>query len=161
MNSTNTEKGQTSLKQCENCKKARSTSERYLIDNNFLPIWTDNDGNVEYDLPSELQDLSLAEKLLIQKIAVLILVVHMYQGQLGLNGHSVMFRKDLSVLCNELPRIKVDLIHLIREIDLSDGSSDIQHQIFTVQHTKVLAALFWLKKFHPDYRKITLDWYRQ
>ena len=50
----------------------------------------------------------------------------------------------------------MDLIHVIREINLSDGSSGIQHQIFTVRHKKVLAALFWLKKFHPDYRDIML-----
>ena len=163
MNSTNTKKGKTSLKRCEHCTKTRSTSESDLINKNFLPIWTDSNGSIRYDLPSELQDLSLAERLLIQKIAVLIPVVHMYQGQLGLNGHSVMFRKDLSVLCNELPRIKVDLIHVIREINLSDGSSGIQNQIFTVRRKKVLAALFWLKKFHTDYRNITiveenLDW---
>ena len=75
------------------CTKTRSTSESDLINKNFLPIWTDNNGNVRYDLPSELQDLSLTERLLIQKIAVLIPVVHMYQGQLGLNGHSVIVQE--------------------------------------------------------------------
>ena len=128
--------------------KTRSSSERDLMKKNFLPIWTDNDGNVRYDLPSELQDLSLAERLLIQKIAVLIPVVHMYQDQLGLNGHSVMFRKDLSVLCNELPRIKVDLIHVIREINLSDGSSGIQHQNFTVRLILVEEISSRLSKYY-------------
>jgi hypothetical protein len=46
---------------------------------------------IKYTLPSELQHLTLAEKLLIQHISPLVPVVHIKNGILGTRGHVVSF----------------------------------------------------------------------
>ena len=44
----------------------------------MLPVWYDEEGNPQYHVPEELKNLTFGEKLLIQKNAVLIPVVHIW-----------------------------------------------------------------------------------
>jgi hypothetical protein len=53
-------------------------------------------------LPSELQHLTLAEKLLIQLVSPLVLVIHVKNGILGTRGHVVSFFQVISGICTEL-----------------------------------------------------------
>lgn len=74
----------------------------------FLVICASFMGNyVRFDLlPFELQYLMLAERLLNWYS---LLTFHSYKGQLCMKGHPIFFRKHLlSLLCDELPRQKVD-----------------------------------------------------
>ena len=52
---------------CESCV---SNDPDYLASSNALPVWYDDENNVHYELPSELVDLTVAEKLLIQLVSV-------------------------------------------------------------------------------------------
>jgi hypothetical protein len=44
-----------------------------------------------FDLPKELAHLTMAEKLLIQRVSPLVPVIHIKNGILGVRGHIVSF----------------------------------------------------------------------
>ena len=119
------------------------------------PIWIDENGQVQFELPNELKGLHLSEKLLIQRYAVLMPVVHIYKGSMGIKGHTVMFRKDIKSLCKELPRKKVDIICVIKEYENS-RTGNLQQDIFKVRRQKVLKALYWLKRYHVGYSDVDI-----
>lgn len=118
---------------------------------------SDSNGTKHLDLPEELMDLSIAEKLLIQKRAVLLPVVHMQKNKLGRKGHAVMFEKNVDDhVCTSLPRTKVEMVYVVRQYTNST-SNEVCQGNFKVQRDKVLRALVWLKKHHIGYRDILID----
>ena len=48
-----------------------------------LPVWWDDDNNIQFQLPEELIDLREGEKLMIQKYSAYIPIHHLYKGQVG------------------------------------------------------------------------------
>ena len=68
----------------------------YSYENKFLPTWKTKNNIIKYTLPSELQHLTLAEKLLIQRVSPLVPVIHIKNGILGIRGHVVSFFQDIS-----------------------------------------------------------------
>jgi hypothetical protein len=118
---------------------------------------------VRYSIPSELSELTLAEKLLIQKVSPLIPVIHIKNGTLGFRGHVVSFFQDISGICNELPRLPNDvtMVKVVRQSLSNDGETI--RKAFMVNREKVLKALQWLKKYINLYKDIeivesNLDW---
>lgn len=134
------------------CSSCNSKS----IKDSWFPVWKDEDDNIHNDLPEELKDLSLGEKLLIQKKAVLLPVVHLKNKKIGLKGHTVMFDKAIEDVCLHLPRKKVDLVYVLHEYTNSK-TSEICHSNFKVRKNKVLDALHWLKRHHDGYSDIVID----
>lgn len=135
---------------CEICsKKVKSKDQMY-------PFWIDNDGTKRFDLPDELKDLTVGEKLLIQKRAVLLPIVHMQKNKVGLKGHAVVFEKNIDDVCSTLPRTKVEMVYVVREYTKST-SSQVTQANFNVRRSKVLGALYWLKRFHIGYKDINID----
>ena len=63
-------------------------------------MWIDSKNIVRHDIPTELQDLTLGEQLLIQKYSIYIPVVHIKHGILGRHGHCISFPKDISTYCH-------------------------------------------------------------
>ena len=61
--------------------------------NKALPTWTERN-SVYYNLPKELKNLTIAEKMLIQRVSPLIPVIHLKNGVLGSRGHIVSFFQD-------------------------------------------------------------------
>ena len=98
---------------CSACSKNAKFTRKYFLRQNMLPVWYDEEGNPQYHVPQELQNLTFGEKLLIQKNAVLIPVVHISNGRIGLKGHTVTFRKDVMRVSIALPRIECLLIWLV------------------------------------------------
>ena len=144
-------------KYCTTCQKQTYSQTHNNTNETILdPIWINSEGKHCYNIPEELQHLTLAEKLLIQKNAVLMPVVHMYKGRIGIRGHTVMFEKDMQDLCQELPRKKVDVVWILKEYE-NVTTGQIQCDYFKVRKKKVLEALIWLKKHHIGYQNIQIE----
>ena len=152
-------------KYCTICSKGKDGCKKKnkdLLKDNYLPIWRDADKKIHYDVPTELQHLTLGEKLLIQKYSAILPLVHIYKGRLGNRGNSVSFNKDLDKTCTELPRSKADIIIIVKTY-IDGRTSTLKSQQFKIRRKKVLNALYWLKDHHPGYKDITinegnLDW---
>ena len=146
---------------CSSCKTKKKDFDK-LVKDDYVPVWVDADGVIRCDIPEVLKNLTVGEKLLIQKYAVLMPVVHLYKGTLGIKGHTVMFPKDFTDICNELPRKKVDMVYIIKEYE-NCASGELCQQTFKIRRQKVLSALQWLKQNHSGYKDIkicpeNLDW---
>ena len=148
---------------CSRCNREKSEEHKFSHGNSALPTWIDSDGNVRYSIPMELSELTLAEKLLIQKVSPLIPVIHIKNGTLGSRGHVVSFFQDISGICNELPRLpnNVTMVKVVRQSLSNDGEAI--RKAFMVNRLKVLKALQWLKKYNVLYKDIdivesNLDW---
>jgi len=88
---------------CSRCS-SQKTVQLFTHENKALPTWTERN-RVYYNLPKELKNLTIAEKMLIQRVSPLIPVIHLKNGILGSRGHIVSFFQDLSTICNIFPRL--------------------------------------------------------
>ena len=141
---------------CEYCKKHNHNRKKNVAEN-MLPYWSDQNGEKQFTIPQQLLGLTFGEKLLIQKNSALVPCVHMFKGKLGIKGHTVMFPKNLSNLCTELPRQRLEVIKVIRETShSSDNDTSYETDTFKIRKTKVMQALMWLKTNHSGYREITI-----
>lgn len=159
---------------CATCKKMKHEDTRYFLDNNLHPIWYERDQDgfikkgedgkeiVRYDIPPELQDLTMAEKLLIRRCSPFIPSMHIKNGIYGINGHCVCFPQDIDSMCTELPQTKSNMVIFVRHMsDNQYGKPHSRH--YKVNKEKVLKTLYWLKRHHRGYNDITitesnLDW---
>ena len=66
---------------CNHCEE-KNKIERETKKAN-APTWTDENGKIHFELPTELMNMTIAEKLLIQKFAFLIPCVHLGKGKFG------------------------------------------------------------------------------
>ena len=146
------------------CKECSSKSENYYIENNLLPIWYDEYGKIQYFIPDELNELTDAEKMLIQRVSPFIPLHHIKNGTMGIKGHVCSFPQDISSICNTLPRLPSDvtIVKMIHSYLPEIGGEPCQ-KVFTVRKYKVISALKWLKNHHKGYKDITisdenLDW---
>ena len=89
-------------------KGSRDEVLQYYQDKNLLPIWKDRQGKVHYTVPSQLSNLTLGEKLLIQKCSSIVPIVHINNGVTGrvrlssLHSTSAIyaqFCRDVTVYC--------------------------------------------------------------
>jgi hypothetical protein len=85
---------------CSRCQN-RKNEMFYSYENKLLPTWKTKNNIIKYTLPSELQHLTLAEKLLIQCVSPLVPVIHIKYGILGKRGHVVSFFQDISGICTK------------------------------------------------------------
>lgn len=161
---------------CEVCKKVsirlkiRHTSHRKICRecntgnistsdaDDQLPVWIDSRGQTRYDLPTELQDLREAEKLLISPLLLYVPLHHMKKGQIGCRGHVCAFEQDIGSVCKSLPRMPSD-IGLVRVIKkYKDDIGTVQQKTFSVRRERVLNALRWLKRYSNVYdQSIVID----
>ncbi len=146
------------------CKKCKQKPNGFNITNNLLPIWRDNNDNIQYEVPEELKDLSDAEKMLIQRVSPFIPLHHVKNGTMGIKGHVCSFPQDISEICTKLPRLPQDvsIVKLVHTYQQEIGG-DMCHKAFKVRRAKVLTALHWLKCHHQGYKDIYIcesnfDW---
>lgn len=141
---------------CSRCKKKIDRS-AYNGDNLMLPIWTNDDGLTQYHIPMELQTLSVAEVLLIQRVSPLVPLVHIKNGTLGIKGHVCSYFQEVNEIATRLPRLpsEVRAVKMIRSY--IDKKGENQVRVFMVNRNRVLRALYWLVKYHRDYKKAYED----
>ena len=131
---------------------------QYLLKNEMLPVWYKEDDlqsrlNPQYHIPSELSELTTVEILLIQRYSAYVPIFHMSKGHTGMKGHCVCFIQDTQEVCNELPRKSCNVVKVVKHID-DHGVSMTKN--FSVNKSRVLRALKWLKIHHRYYKDIEI-----
>ena len=97
------------------------------------------------------------EKLLIQKVAPYVPLLHLKDGQIASQGHICSFRQDISSVCNILPRLPSD-VHFVKVVKTYLGAGAEKTNImFRIRKAEVLDALRWLKKYNRDYANIEIE----
>lgn len=136
---------------CERCRR-KACAKSYTIENDMLPVWTDDEGQVHYEVPRELFELTIAEVLLIQRVAPLVPLVHIRNGTLGIKGHVCSFTQDINEVATTLPRLpsNVTAVKMVRTFVGSTGEPTIR--TFIVNRHRVMRALMWLVRYHRDYK---------
>jgi hypothetical protein len=84
---------------------------------------------IKYSVPPQLKNLTIAEKLLIQRISPLIPVIYIKNGSVGSRGHVVNFFQDISGICNELPKLPSDVsvVKVLRSCITAKGEMLAEH----------------------------------
>ena len=123
---------------CTTCKAQKVTKEQKLFS---LPVWKDENGVVHYDLPQELKCLHEGEKLLIQKVAPYVPLLHLQDEQIASHGHMCSFKQDISSVCNILPRLPSD-VHFVKVVKTYLGAgAEKTNKMFKIRRAEVLDAL--------------------
>lgn len=143
---------------CSSCGRRGFVSSDALVKSiGRLPVWIDENDNYHYKVPSELQDLTIGEKCLIQLVSPLVPLAHLSNGVLGLRGHVCAFPQNVREVVTELPRLPKDTT--VIEVMKSTANELTQNntgttatKIYKIRRKKVMDALWWLKKYHRDYR---------
>jgi len=145
---------------CATCQNSHANQESLI---KTLPIWYDNKGVAQHQLPDELKCLREGEKLLIQKVAAYVPLLHLQDGQIGSRGHVCSFVQDITSICTILPRLPDD-VHFVKVVKkyLQEGGQ-VSSKMFVVRKQAVLNALQWLKQYNVEYKNIqieesNLDW---
>lgn len=128
--------------ECVRCSKDRTTPKRYSAANNMDP------GPV----PSQLQNLTQVEEMLISAVLPIMTLYRLPQGQYGYSGHVVNLPQDISSFARTLPRHPQDLDVIV--IRRESGQS---HRDFRVRRSVVLRALQWLVANNTYYCNITIN----
>lgn len=147
---------------CKHCKTNNLTKQRCL-EERLLPVWYDTIDDARacrhahFDLPSELIDLTDAEKMLIQKYSIYVPLHHIKKGTMGYKGHVCCFPQQLESVCNILPRLPKDvsIVKLLRTYKDSSGIG--KTRLLSVRKDKVLKALKWLKIHSLEYKDIVIE----
>ena len=137
---------------CRRCANKRTKND-YTKENAMIPLWIDDEGKEHLEVPPELECLTIAEKLLIQRVSPLVPIHHIKNGNLGIKGHVCSFMQNIEDLASSLPKLphQVKAIRMIRTHENSDGLPVTT--MYTVNRRRVMNALLWLVKHHSDYRQ--------
>jgi hypothetical protein len=130
---------------CKKCRKRKDND--YYLNNNLHPVWfeVNEDGSHKLDeagekiphfeIPQELQKLTVAERLLIQRCATFVPSVQLSNGTFALKGNCVTFPQDITQMCNELPHRKEQVLVFMHYIGNKDTSA-VYPKIYASQPTK-------------------------
>lgn len=105
------------------------------------------------DVPPELQELSLVERILIARVSPIVSVFRIRGQQRGYSGHVMNFVQRIDRILTRLPS---DPRHLSAILLLNRVTFDGVAQ-FRVRSSKVRNALLWLQINNPYYRDIVID----
>ena len=147
------------LKKDSKCKQCCDKDDEYLFETNSAPTWIDDNLNIRYDVPIELAELTIAEKMLIQRASPFVPLQHVKHGVFGLCGHVCCFEQEAESLAHVLPRKRSDAVMLkvMKSIQAEIGSDAEVTKVFKVRREKVLSALRWLTQYNVLYDHIEID----
>ena len=141
---------------CQQCSFIfQNGKERNYGEPEYLPIWKNNRGRIQFNVPKCLQDMTDGEKLLIQLLSPFVPLQHLSRGAHGCQGHVCCFPQDIDEVCSVLPRKQSCAVRIIKGYTKEDGT--VGEKIFSIRKHKVLDALRWLKKNNRHYQHITID----
>jgi hypothetical protein len=104
-------------------------------------------------VPSQLQNLSQVEEMLISRILPIMSIYRLPHGQYGYSGHVLNLPQDVSSFVNSLPRSPTNLdVMIVRK----EGAID-SHKDFRVRRSVVLQALQWLVANNIYYKDVTIN----
>ena len=135
---------------CKLCQQDKKNDKRIKYQQ---PSWINRQLQVKNEIPLQLQNLNLGEKLLIQKYSPYIPIIHIRYGVLAMKGHCICFPKDVISIYKTLPRIDCQVVRYIRHYGTKHDDITENYDQFTVRKHKVMDALMWLKEYNPLYKK--------
>ena len=141
------------------CNLCSSFTNTVLKNCNFLPTWTDSSGQVHNNVPPQLDNLTIAEKMMIQLVSPFVPLKHIKNGVFGMTGHVCAFEQRVQDAATVLPNLPSDVnfIKVAKSISSEIGSEESQTKSFRVNKTRVIDALVWLKRHNPLYQHVTID----
>ena len=74
----------------------KGKNDNIFEDNKLLPLWYGDNRRPIYTVPPQLAWLTLAEKLLIQRISPFVPLQHIRQSVMGLKGHGGAFKQNIN-----------------------------------------------------------------
>lgn len=144
---------------CHQCSLNLSINKDNVCSNcsPIVPYWIDDSGVKKYDVPAVLTGLTVAEKLLIQRINPLVPMVYIGHGHSGIKGHVCAFVQDVDFVAESLPNLpkNVKIVKVSKRYKNKEG--EIITKVYSVRKEKVLNALHWLVRYHSEYRKAFED----
>jgi hypothetical protein len=119
------------------CSRCRSQKGKYTFchGNKTLPTWVKNN-MIKYSVPPELQSLTIAEKLLIQRISPLIPVIHIKNGSVGSRGHVVSLDNEYIIPTTNTEK-KVIRVKLKERIKLKERMRKFGLHVLLNEHCNV------------------------
>jgi hypothetical protein len=123
----------------------------------WLPIWWNDENEMQFHVPVELSVLTEGEKLLIQQISPYIPMQHLQKGAYGSKGHVCSFPQAINEVCTVLPRLpaNVNAISVVKHFKAKDDEPS--SMVFRIRKDCVLGALRWLKKYNKVYKDIEIQ----
>jgi hypothetical protein len=135
------------------CGSCAHNPARNTVHKQVIPYWIDRHGTIHTDVSRELNDLTFAEKHLIELASSHMALIHLKNRTLGSRGHCVSVEQKISELFTTFPRKPCDLN--LFNVRRSGRSSDneVYERVFKVRKEKVLEALYWLVKYNALYQE--------
>ena len=87
---------------CSSCRNYSLVDIKQL--HQSLPVWWDDNDQIQFQLPEELIGLREGKKLMIQKYSAYIPIHRLYKGQVGAKGHCCAFKQNIMDVTLVLPR---------------------------------------------------------
>ena len=112
------------------------------------------------EVPSCLQDLSFAEKLMVSRMYHNKFVVRVGCGQVKLKGNVILFTKPMQKVYTVLPPPKDELQEVLAVVFFGPTQptpDDYKRIPLLVRHKKVIDALSWLKLNHRGYEDLSIS----
>ena len=128
---------------CSRCARDTKSPRKFSLENSMIPS----------PVPTELQNLTQVEEMLIARALPIMRVYIKPGGQRGYSGHCVNLPQNVKELATSLPRYPKDLSVIIVKVKGKDNS----FRDVSVRREKVHNALLWLVQNNPHYAELEIN----
>ncbi|CAB3992941.1 ATP-dependent DNA helicase PIF1 [Paramuricea clavata] len=128
---------------CPRCARDTKSPRKFSLENSMIPS----------PVPTELQNLTQVEEMLIARALPIMRVYITPGGQRGYSGHCVNLPQNVKELATSLPRYPKDLSVIIVKVKGKDNS----FRDVSVRREKVHNALLWLVQNNPHYAELEIN----
>ncbi|TFK53317.1 hypothetical protein OE88DRAFT_1600817, partial [Heliocybe sulcata] len=138
---------------CQDCQISLSTG--------VAPVHALANGLWLGKVPTVLQGLTLAEKMMIARVRHNRCVVRVASGGVKMRANAIMFANPTPKIYQTLPPPRTELEEVLAFIytgPVQPTDEDFKRTPLLVSHKKVSAALEWLKLNHTDYKDLDISY---
>ncbi|CAB4008426.1 ATP-dependent DNA helicase PIF1, partial [Paramuricea clavata] len=128
---------------CSRCARDTKSPRKFSHENAMIPS----------PVPTELQNLTQVEEMLIARALPIMRVYIKPGGQRGYSGHCVNLPQNVKELASSLPRYPKDLSVIIVKVKGKDNS----FRDVSMRRKKVHNALLWLVQNNPHYAELEIN----
>ena len=128
---------------CPRCARDTKSPRKFSLENSMIPS----------PVPTELQNLTQVEEMLIARALPIMRVYIKPGGQRGYSGHCVNLPQNVKELATSLPRYPKDLSVIIVKVKGKNNS----FRDVAVRREKVHNALLWLLQNNPHYAELEIN----
>ena len=125
---------------CNRCK-TNKYDQSHFLNENYQPIWYDDNNGIRWDVPVELSGLTTQEELVIQRNTPYVPIIHLHQGSLGLKGHCIVFEQELYGDINQLPQLQSNIVHFNQQYGSCVTRKKQKQMFIKIRQQKVIDGL--------------------